>query len=197
MIANNIKIYDIFRKDLHLEDEKARELVSEMDDSFNNYQVTNFATKLQVQELSGRMDQIIINQHSMKGELTEVKTEMRDFRNEINTKLDGFKNEVNTKLDGFKSEVNTKLDGFKSEVDTKLNGFNNNQDGFKGKLDEFKDKMNEGQVGLANFQTAIAIQMKNDFEKIYSKMNRIGILQYVAITGTLVGIIASLIKLFK
>ncbi|SKA46201.1 hypothetical protein SAMN04488128_107221 [Chitinophaga eiseniae] len=141
MSANNIKIYDIFRKDLHLGDEKARELVSEMDEVYRKELIKDLATKTEVQALAKKLDQ------------------------------------TDAKLDGF----NIRLDGFHTRLD-----------GFDARLDGFKDAINGFQVGFATFRAETAIQMKTDVEKFYSKMDRLGVLQYIAITGTILGALASL-----
>ncbi|NML39110.1 hypothetical protein HHL17_18050 [Chitinophaga sp. G-6-1-13] len=142
MITGNDDIYNIFRKDLHLSEEKTRKLVSNMNTAVEKAQANNFAT--------------------MKEDLKEAKTEMKDFKNEVKSELSGFRTEMNTKLDEFKA-----------------------------KLDESRNKMNEVQVGLATFQVAVITQMKTDSEKIYSKMSTTGLLQYIAITGTILSIIAT------
>lgn len=141
MSANNIKIYDIFRKDLHLGDEKARELVSEMNEVYCKELTKDLATKTEVNALAVKLDQT-----AAKLDQTAAKLDQTD-----------------------------------------------------AKLDSFKETLNGLQVGFATFKAEMATQMKTDLEKFYSKMDRMGILQYIAITGTILGALASLgvFKLFK
>ncbi|NLR69164.1 hypothetical protein HGH92_33005 [Chitinophaga varians] len=116
MSVNNIKVYDILRKDLHLGDKKAQELISEMD--------------------------AIYGKELLK---TDVK------------------------------ELSTKLD----KVDTKM--------------DEVKKDLVSYQTKLGSLQT----QMQTDFKEICSKIGNTGLIQYVTITGTILGIIWTYIKFFK
>ncbi|SKA46198.1 hypothetical protein SAMN04488128_107220 [Chitinophaga eiseniae] len=123
MSVNNIKIYDIFRKDLHLEDAKAQELLSEMDAAYSKDLL-----KTDIQQLS-------------------------------------------TKL----VVVDTKLDKIKED------------------LDGFKENLNNCHTKLDNVQ----LQIQTDFKEICSKMSNTGLLQYVTITGTILGIIWTYFKFFK
>lgn len=140
MIASNDDIYNIFRKDLHLSEEKTRKLVSNMNAAVEKAQANNFATKAELQDFSAKMEQAIILQDIMKENLSEVKNDLKEVKNEMK---------------------------------------------------DFKNKMNDVQVGLATFQVAVITQMKADSEKIYSKMGTTGLLQYIAITGTILSIIAT------
>ncbi|PSL43703.1 hypothetical protein CLV51_10712 [Chitinophaga niastensis] len=58
MFGVNLKLYDIFRKDLHLSDDKARELVDTLDESLGKQldaPVAQLATKSELKELEGRI----------------------------------------------------------------------------------------------------------------------------------------------
>ncbi|MGN7824420.1 hypothetical protein ACTJJB_30125 [Chitinophaga sp. 22536] len=85
MIAANDEIYNIFRKDLHLSEEKTRQLVSKMDTAINKAQADKFALKSEVSEVSIKLGLV---QDEMKEIKVEVK-QMREKLEEIVTTLSG------------------------------------------------------------------------------------------------------------
>ncbi|CAL1518125.1 hypothetical protein [Chitinophaga sp. MM2321] len=84
MFSSNLKIYDIFRKDLHLSDDKAKELVLCFDQSLCNYHMEKqreLATKLELYEVKAELKQDI---HDLK---TELKNDIHETRSELRTMI--------------------------------------------------------------------------------------------------------------
>jgi hypothetical protein len=58
MFGANLKLYDIFRKDLHLSDDKAKELVDTLDESLGkrlDTAISQLATKSELHDLESRI----------------------------------------------------------------------------------------------------------------------------------------------
>lgn len=90
MLASNEEIYTIFRKDLHLSEEKTRKLVSNMDTAIGEAQVQNFATKTEVSEISIKLGDV-------KDEIKEIKVEVKQIRE----KMEGLIGTVCTRIGYF------------------------------------------------------------------------------------------------
>lgn len=65
MTIGNLKLYDLFRKDLHLSDDRALEVVNALDDHYEK-------------RSSAKMEQL-----ATKAELVAVKTEISNVRSEL------------------------------------------------------------------------------------------------------------------
>lgn len=79
MIASNDEIYNIFRKDLHLSEEKTRKLVASIHES----QSSTYVTKAETLDLTVKLEKVIIIQENMQKQLGEVKTAVTGLTNEI------------------------------------------------------------------------------------------------------------------
>ncbi|MGN7824421.1 hypothetical protein ACTJJB_30130 [Chitinophaga sp. 22536] len=89
MTTNNDKIYNIFRKDLHLSEEKTRQLVNSIRDS----QSSIYVTKTETLDLTVKLEKVIIIQDNMQKALEEVKTGVAALSNEIKSNYkDSIKN---------------------------------------------------------------------------------------------------------
>lgn len=76
MTIGNLKLYDIFRKDLHLSDDRALEVVNALDDHYEK-------------RSSAKMEQL-----ATKAELVAVKTELKEEQMAIKAELVAVKNEL-------------------------------------------------------------------------------------------------------
>lgn len=91
----NIKLYDIFRKDLRLPDAKAQDLVQALNESVRDSQedlLRDLATKEFVRENS-----------------LALKEDFNNFKNEMTSEFHSFKNEITGEIHSFKEEMTDKL----------------------------------------------------------------------------------------
>ncbi|NML39109.1 hypothetical protein HHL17_18045 [Chitinophaga sp. G-6-1-13] len=83
MLASNDEIYNIFRRDLHLSEEKTRKLAAVLDTSICDTQSSIYVTKVETLDLTVKLERVIIIQENMQKELGEVKAGVTGLSNEI------------------------------------------------------------------------------------------------------------------
>jgi hypothetical protein len=85
MTIGNLKLYDIFRKDLHLPDDKALEFVNAMDDHYekkSTAKIEQLATKAELLAVKSELKQEIhtlathVDLMATKGELSAAKSDL-------------------------------------------------------------------------------------------------------------------------
>lgn len=83
MLASNDEIYYIFRKDLHLSEEKTRALLLNMDIAIGETLAKNFIAPTNVSKSYLKLDKVAHSQHSIKEEVEELKEEVNQLKKEI------------------------------------------------------------------------------------------------------------------
>jgi hypothetical protein len=76
MIIGNLKLYDLFRKDLHLSDDKAMQVVNALDEHYerkSSSKIEQLATKAELQAVKVELKE---EQVAIKAELIAVKIQM-------------------------------------------------------------------------------------------------------------------------
>ncbi|RBL87973.1 hypothetical protein [Chitinophaga flava] len=149
MFANSLKIYDIFRLDLHLSDDKAMELVNELDTTICSHydeKLSTLATKAELQLLEVRMENSIREikeTMATKAELKEVDNKVEQLKIQIEQTLvtkDAFVKEMKDLRAEIKSdfkEVFDKMDNMNNKMDGLNNNLNNKIDANYKDLNKF------------------------------------------------------------
>ncbi|MGF6930051.1 hypothetical protein QFZ48_005551 [Chitinophaga sp. W2I13] len=97
MTIGNLKLYDIFRNDLHLPDDKALEVVNALDDHYerkSSAKIEQLATKGELWDVKNELKQDIhtlatrMDLMATKEELSNVKNELKQDIHKLATRMD-------------------------------------------------------------------------------------------------------------
>lgn len=107
MTIGNLKLYDIFRKDLHLPDDKALEVVNALDDHYekkSSAKIEQLATKTELWAVKNELKQEIhtlatrVDLMATKEELSAVKTGLTLDIQKVKSELSGAIQDVKVEL---------------------------------------------------------------------------------------------------
>ncbi|MCW3465446.1 hypothetical protein [Chitinophaga nivalis] len=179
MIAVNLKLYDIFRHDLHLPDEKAAGLVVALEESSQRHYATaiaGLATKEALKTTEGVLRKEIQQvETTLRGEIQHVETTLRSEIQQVATTLRGEIQHVETKIQHVETTLSSKIQHVETQiVDTKF---------------ELKQDIHELHLKLidAGAQTNVKIeQVKSDLK---SSIGIASLVQFIAIIGSVLAII--------
>jgi|GEM_PF-1790541 len=98
MTIGNLKLYDLFRKDLHLSDDKALEVVNALDDHYEK-------------KSSAKMEQL-----ATKAELVAVKTEISNVRSELKEDIGKVRMELKEDIGKVRTELTEVRQELKDDI---------------------------------------------------------------------------------
>ncbi|MGF6848443.1 putative amino acid-binding ACT domain protein [Chitinophaga sp. W3I9] len=134
MTIGNLKLYDIFRNDLHLPDDKALEVVNALDDHYerkSSAKIEQLATKGELWDVKNELKQDIhtlatrMDLMATKEELSNVKNELKQDIHKLATRMDLMatkeelsvvKNGLTLDIQKVKAELTTDIQKVKSEL---------------------------------------------------------------------------------
>lgn len=183
MTIGNLKLYDIFRKDLHLSDDKALEVVNAMDDHYerkSSAKIEQLANKGELLAVKNELKQDIhtlatrMDMMATKEELSEVKNELKQEIHTLATRMDLMA--TKEELSAVKTGLTLDIQKVKSELTVDIQKVKTDltMDIQKVKS-ELTDTINHVKAELIN--------------TIHKSVHYAAIAQFIAIVAALVGII--------
>jgi hypothetical protein len=162
---NQIKLYDLFRREMHLSDDKAAEAVyavQEMTESAFTSKKEVLATKEDIFSVKSELKKDI---HSLRAELKE---DIHSLRAELKEDIHSLKAELKEDIHFLKSELKEDVHSLRAEL--KKDILATKEDIFSVKSELKKD-------------------IQDSKDNLYRAIYLSGILQFIAMTGSLLAII--------
>lgn len=107
----NLKLYDIFRKDLHLPDNRAIEAVTALDDFFDKKSSGKIA-------LLATKDELVTTRNELRNELVATKNELKQEIHSVATRLDLMATKA--ELSAVRLELKNDIHEVKSELSSAI-----------------------------------------------------------------------------
>lgn len=197
---NNIKLYDIFRKGLHLPDGKAQELIETIEDVVNEgYERTwgQVATKEFVrQEITTTKEFVKDESHATREFVKEEIFATKELvKEEIHTTREFVKDEIHAVKEFVREEIFATKGFVKDESHATREFVRQEITATKGFVKDEVNNLKESILKVDRKIDLTAAQLKNELtDSINRAFNRSTLIQVLAFVGAIMGVIGFILK---